>query len=138
MGRIEVILLDTHTLIWMDQDDPRLGKNARASIATEFETDSICVSTISFWECAMLQAKQRITLPSAVDQWRSELLAKGLVELPLDGAIAILAAHIEGLHKDPADRFIAATAIRHDATLVTADEKLLAGPASLKRIDAHL
>ncbi len=137
MGCIEVILLDTHTLIWMDQDDPRLGKESRSSIATHYEDDAVCVSAISFWECAMLQAKQRITLPSEVAQWRTELLANGLVELPIDGALAIFAAQLSDLHKDPADRFIAATAIRHGATLITADEKLLASPASLKRLDAR-
>ena len=48
---------------------------------------------------------------------------QGIVELPLTGEIAVLAGELESLHGDPADRFIAATAIRHDATLVTADEK---------------
>jgi len=37
------------------------------------------------------------------------------------------------LHKDPADRLIAATAITHGATLVTADERLLKWKHAVKR-----
>jgi PIN domain nuclease of toxin-antitoxin system len=31
-------------------------------------------------------------------------------------------------HKDPADRFLAATAVAYDLTLVTADQKLIGVP----------
>jgi PIN domain nuclease of toxin-antitoxin system len=37
----------------------------------------------------------------------------------------VLAAEGLDLHDDPADRFIAATALVHDFTLVTADQRLL-------------
>jgi PIN domain nuclease of toxin-antitoxin system len=53
------------------------------------------------------------------------ILAVGTTELPLNGEIAILAGELEDLRADPADRFIAATAIMHGATLLTADERLL-------------
>ena len=48
----------------------------------------------------------------------------------------MLAAGIESLHKDPADRFIAATAIVKDAALVTAETKLLEWKHRLQRHDA--
>jgi PIN domain nuclease of toxin-antitoxin system len=65
------------------------------------------------------------------------MLAAGIRELPLTGEIAILAGGLESLHGDPADRIIAATAIAHDATLMTADEKLLQWRHPLKRQDAE-
>lgn len=40
------------------------------------------------------------------------------------------------LHGDPADRFIAATAIAHRATPVTADERLLKWNHAIKRQNA--
>ncbi len=132
-----MILLDTHTLVWMDQDDPRLGLSSRRLISAHFQSDGIAVSAISFWECALLQTRRRLHLPSHVDQWRSELLTNGLIEIPIDGRVAILSVQLDLIHKDPADRFIAATAMRHGATLMTADENLLAGPAALKRHDAR-
>jgi PIN domain nuclease of toxin-antitoxin system len=65
------------------------------------------------------------------------LLGSGLRELPVTGDIAILAAELSGLNGDPADRIIAATAIVHDATLITSDANLLRWRHSLKRQDAE-
>ena len=57
---------------------------------------------------------------------------------PADGRIGLLAATFDDLHRDPADRFIAATALGRDATLLTADEKLLARQSGLRRQDARI
>lgn len=55
----------------------------------------------------------------------------------LTGDTAILAGELEGLHADPADRFIAATAILDGAVLVTADERLLRWRHPLRRQNAE-
>ena len=81
--------------------------------------------------------KGRIVLPLAVEAWRAGLLGAGLLEIPLDGRIALAAARFVDLHRDPADRFIAATVEVRGATLVTADEKLLAWNSALPRLDAR-
>ena len=47
-----------------------------------------------------------------------------LTVLPITPEIASLSQENFLLHKDPADRLIAATAIHHDAPLITADKKL--------------
>jgi len=60
----------------------------------------------------------------------------GLLEIPIDGRIAFAACSLDGLHRDPADRFITATALRRSATLVTADTRLLDWRGSLPRQDA--
>jgi PIN domain nuclease of toxin-antitoxin system len=39
--------------------------------------------------------------------------------------VAIESARIDLAHQDPADRFLAATAVVFDLTLVTADDRLL-------------
>jgi PIN domain nuclease of toxin-antitoxin system len=136
MGRIEVILLDTHVLLWMDADSQALGKTARRLIEKSWQTEEVAISAISFWECAMLHSRARINLPLPVMQWRNDLLSAGLIELPMDGETAILATALTMSHKDPADRFIAATAITHNATLITADQQLLKWKHALKRQDA--
>lgn len=132
-----MILLDTHALVWMDADDPALGKTSRRLIQQAWDAESLAVSAISFWECAMLQQRERLTLPMPAHVWRMDLIAAGLQECPLDGEVAILAAQLEFLHKDPADRFITATAMVQAATLVTADERLLSWKHRLKRQDAR-
>lgn len=132
-----MILLDTHALLWMDADNSTLGKNSRRLIQQAWEAQKLAVSAISFWECAMLQQRDRLVLSMPPHIWRLDLLAAGLTEYPLDGEVAVLAAQLEDLHKDPADRFIAATAMIHGATLVTSDERLLAWEHRLKRQDAR-
>lgn len=84
----------------------------------------------------MLHARKRIMLAAAPAEMRNMLLTTGVIELPIDGYIATLAVQLEGLHKDPADRFIAAAALTHKATLVTADARLLAWKHELKRHNA--
>jgi len=133
-----VIVLDTHTLLWMDRDDPALGAVARCLIEDAWRAGQVAVSAISFWEAAMLAQRGRIVLPLPAAEWRSELLQAGLREVPLDGRIGILASQLEDMHRDPADRFILATSLQHQATLITADVSLLAWASQLPRQDAHL
>ena len=86
----------------------------------------------------MLHSRRRLKLPSSAKNWRDEVLAAGVREIPLDGAIAVRALELEGLPDDPADRFIAATAILSGAALLTADEKLLGWHHKLERYDARV
>ncbi len=127
-----MILLDTHVLLWLDRDDASLGSQARASIARAWEAGRVAVSAISFWEAALLDQRGRIALHRPVSQWRSDWLEAGLQELPLDGATALLGASLHDFHADPADRFIAATALRHQACLFTADRLILAWQGTLQ------
>ena len=59
-----------------------------------------------------------------------------LIELPLDGTVALRALDLAGLHDDPADRFVVATALVHGASLLTADVRLLDWRHPLERHDA--
>ncbi|WP_341645855.1 hypothetical protein [Thauera sp. SDU_THAU2] len=67
----------------------------------------------------------------------SGISGSGLSRDPLDGRVGLLAAGFFDLHRDPADPFIAASAMARNATLMTADEKLLAWQSPLPRLDAR-
>ncbi len=138
MGSSTLILLDTHALIWLDQDDPALGPVARRRIDAALNDKAVAVSAISFWEVAMLVTKGRITMETPIPQWRQDLLTLGLIEIPVNGEIGIAAVHLEHLHGDPADRMIVATALLQKAVLMTADRKLLEWSGILERQDARL
>jgi PIN domain nuclease of toxin-antitoxin system len=132
-----VILLDTHAAIWFMRNDPALGKKARATAVAALEEERLAISAISFWEMALLVAKGRLrTLKDPTEQ-RRLMISAGLLELPLTGDIALRAVALDNLHGDPADRFIAATAAVHDATLMTADETLLDWRSKVRRQDAE-
>jgi PIN domain nuclease of toxin-antitoxin system len=137
MGSAEVILLDTHVAVWSVFDDTALGKNSRRLIRRALHQNELTVSAISFWEIALLIARRRLRLVDSAKETRRLILTAGSTELPLTGDIAILAGELDGLHGDPADRFIAATAIVHDATLLTADHRLLQWRNSLRRHNAE-
>lgn len=96
------------------------------------------VAAITFWEIAMRRAKLQLDLDANVDlqAWRTSLLNSGLNEIPLDGEIGIRAGQLPGLHGDPADRIIVATAL-DGHQLVTADRRILAWSGALERIDAR-
>ena len=131
-----MILLDTHAAIWLAIDQG-LGKQSQRIADKALAEDRLAISAISFWELAMLIAKRRLRAVKSANEQRMKLLAAGIRELPLTGEIAILAAELEDLHGDPADRIIAATAIAHDAMLMTADANLLRWRHRLKRQDAE-
>ncbi len=86
----------------------------------------------------MLARRGRIGLRIPLGPWRRDLLASGLVEVPVDGEVGIAATDLEGLPGDPADRMIAATATLKGAVLITADHKLLDWSGRLDRHDARL
>ncbi|MBL8520843.1 MAG: type II toxin-antitoxin system VapC family toxin [Betaproteobacteria bacterium] len=132
-----MIVLDTHALVWMDAGDKQLGRKTRARIEQDWRKGEVLVSAISFWEVAVLAERGRIKLASSIADWRHELIAAGLTEVPLDGHIALRASELNGLSEDPADRFIAATALLSHATLVTADRRSLAWKHTLERLDAR-
>ena len=132
-----MLLLDTHVLVWMDADDAALGSQARQAIRRAWSVGEVAVSAISFWEVAMLAQRDRLQLPVPPHTWRADLLEAGVREIPLDGRITVAAAGLENLHRDPADRFIIATALASSAVVVTADALILDWAGELSRVDAR-
>ena len=131
-----MILLDTHALIWLDTADRRLGKKTRALVEKEWTLNQVAVSAITFWEAGMLAERRKIRLAAPVAEWRTRWVDAGLIELPLDGTVLVRSLDLGSLSADPADRFIAATALAVQAVLVSADEKILTWPHELARHDA--
>jgi len=132
-----VILLDTHVAVWM-ATDTSFGKQSMAILRKALNEDQVAISAISFWEIAMLTTKRRLrNLKSASDQ-RIKILGAGIRELPLNGEVCLLAGELENLHADPADRLIAASAIAFNATLMTADERLLRWRHGMQRQNAEV
>ena len=115
------LLLDTHIWLWLFDDPKKLGRKTLALLKDE--ENELWLSPISMWEALTLQQKGRIQLQGDVESWVERAIA-GTKEAVLTHEIASAARSLP-LHKDPADRLIAATALVMDLTLVTADERLL-------------
>lgn len=130
-------LLDTHALVWLAEGDDSLGEQARRLTDEALATGSLAVSAISFWEVSMLQSRGRLRLRMPARGWRDELVELGLEEIPVTGDIGIAAVELEGLHDDPADRIIVATAVANRATVLTADGRILDWSGTLSCHDAR-
>ena len=129
-----MILLDTHILVWLDQGSSLLGRKARRVIESAFQQDDVAIASVTFWEISKLIQKGRLVFDGSLAEWRVSLLNSGLVELSVDGKIALLASALKEFSGDAVDRLISATALSHEAKLVTSDDLLL-GYRRLKTIN---
>ena len=121
------MLLDTHIWLWALLEPARLSRSVRALLASP--TEALRLSPISVWEAVMLAERGRIALKPDPQRWLDRALAAAPVtEAPLTFEVAMASRSIALDHKDPADRFIAASALVFGLTLVTADARLFDCP----------
>jgi PIN domain nuclease of toxin-antitoxin system len=120
-------LLDTHIWLWAALQPHKLTSEVHKLLSNP-ETDRF-LSPISLWELSFLVDKKRFTLKGDFAAWAQGSIADlNLKEAFLSWNIAYEMRFILPNHKDPADRFLAATAIALDLILVTADQKLMDAP----------
>lgn len=118
------LLLDTHTWVWSALDRARLS--GRVVSALENPENELWLSPISLWEVLTLCQKHRLTLHPNPQTWITNTLdAVPMREAQVTYEVAQETARVQLPHRDPADRFLVATARVYDLTLVTADESLL-------------
>jgi PIN domain nuclease of toxin-antitoxin system len=117
-----MIVLDTHIwLWWINNDAKNLGSIRQEQIAN---AETVAISAISCFEVAWLERHRRISLPCQSKEWfEMALTQSGLALLPITPAIAIRAVDLPEHHSDPQDRIIIASAIEHEAKLMSDDSK---------------
>jgi PIN domain nuclease of toxin-antitoxin system len=118
------LLLDTHIWLWAMLEPQRLSPR----LAEELESagNELWLSPISVWELIMLHQKRRLLPEEKIETWIARAMrARPLKEAPVTFEVAREVGRVELPHRDPADRFLVATARVFDLTLVTADENLI-------------
>lgn len=116
-----MLLLDSQVLLWVLDDNPRLGARARHLIAT---AAFVHVSAATVWELTIKSMLKKLDLPDDFDQL---LEAQGLVALHVKGNHArALVKYPELVRHDPFDRLLVAQATVEGLRLLTADAVLLA------------
>jgi PIN domain nuclease of toxin-antitoxin system len=115
-----MLLLDSQALMWLLDDSPRLGPQARQAITS---AHSVHVSAATVWELTIKAMLGKLTVPADLS---NRLTGQGL-EL-----LSITAEHAEAIRDfpelarhDPFDRLIVAQASRAGLRLLTADHVLL-------------
>ena len=115
------LLLDTHVLLWLMEENPRLKRSTRSLIA---DASEVYVSSASLWEIAIKWRLGKIEEdPQTV---LDQLDAAGLRELQVTNRHAVATGKLPLLHRDPFDRLLVAQAITEPMRLLTSDDQLLA------------
>ncbi len=117
-----MIVLDTHIwLWWTNHQVDQLSESRYQQISL---AGKVGVSAISCFEVAWLEHHGRISLPCSLESWFAKSLGESdITLLPITPAIAGSAVHLPEHHSDPQDRIIIATALVHDAKLMSNDGK---------------
>lgn len=113
------LLLDTHTLMWVDSDSSRLSSACKQAL--QDPANETWFSAASIWEIQIKVALRKLSLRAPLETILQVQLANNLRELPIRSSHAIALAQLPSVHKDPFDRILAAQAIVEDMTLVTSD-----------------
>jgi PIN domain nuclease of toxin-antitoxin system len=116
-----MLLLDSQALLWLLDDNPRLGPLARKAITS---AQGVHVSAATVWELTIKTMLGKLAVPAGFSQ---RLTAQGLMLL------SITAEHAEAIRDfpelarhDPFDRLLVAQASHAGLQLLTADRVLLA------------
>jgi PIN domain nuclease of toxin-antitoxin system len=123
-GHAEVILLDTHVLLWLALEPVKLSSHARESISVGYEQGGVAISAITLWELAWLATHGRIRFTGTPDAL-VESIASRVAIRPITPKIAILANQLPATYSsDPCDRLIGGTALSEGIPLVTKDRNI--------------
>lgn len=114
------LLLDTHVVLWLLDDSPRLGQRARQWIVSGA---TVFVSAASTWEMSIKASVGKLTLPVDLDD---AIDRSGLRDLPITRRHSLESDLAALPHRDPFDAILVAQATVERLTLLTADKKLLA------------
>jgi PIN domain nuclease of toxin-antitoxin system len=118
------LLLDTHIWIWNETAPEKLSSEINRELANP--ENQLWLSPVSVWEMTVLLEKRRIELKQDFRAWAEESVRDlQLHEAAITWEVAHELRYTMLGHRDPADRFLVATARVYDLTLITADERLI-------------
>ena len=115
------LLLDTHVIIWLMEDDSRLNAEARKLIAS---AQDVFASSASIWEIAIKARLGKLRID--VERLILRLAQAGIGELHVTNGHAVATGRLPLLHRDPFDRLLVAQAISEPMRLLTSDAQLAA------------
>ena len=117
------VLLDTHTFIWFNLNDPRLTDRARRII--EDATNQVLISPASYWEIAIKISNNRFAINVSYEVfWQSGIDDRGFEILPIELRHTSQLLSRPFHHKDPFDRLLVAQALAEQIPLISNDSTL--------------
>ena len=126
-------ILDTHCLIWFQENNPRIPKQVMDVIQNT--NNVIYFTQVSLYEIAIKRSIGKLThFNITIEDIFNQAIIDGLTFLPIGNNSIFNYVNIPLLeeHRDPFDRLLISSAIENDATLLSADEKFKLYPDMLK------
>jgi len=118
-----MLLLDTHTFIWLCMNRELLPTKLIQLMGDE--SDGLFISSITATEIGLLVNKGSVSIPRSCEEFLRENLSYFRIhEVPVDVQIALASTQLPPLHRDPFDRIIIATAQGHGMTILTKDRTI--------------
>ena len=123
-----MIVLDTHTWLWLCLEPRRLSAAAATAIRRAVRSGGLAIASITLWEVAMLVARGSVIAQGTPEGWLAALVDRsGVIVREITPAVATLATHLpDTFPADPVDRLIAATARVEGVALVSRDARIRA------------
>ncbi|NEP55545.1 MAG: type II toxin-antitoxin system VapC family toxin [Symploca sp. SIO2G7] len=118
-------LLDTHTFIWLSENDQNLSNNLRDMIDM---ADRVYLSIASLWEIAIKLNLSKLSLQQSYETIGAELEASDILLLPISFVDTLQIRYLPLHHRDPFDRMLIVQAINHSLILISRDVKFDAYP----------
>lgn len=115
-------LLDTHTFLWLANDDPQLTPAAR-DIFIDSEQECF-LSAASVWEMSIKSSLGKLSLTLSVERLVRGGLERGLRVLNVTCEHAYLVERLPFHHRDPFDRILVAQAIHDGLHLISRERQL--------------
>ena len=115
-------LIDTHTFIWLIDDDPKLSTIYKSLI--EDVDNEIFISITSLWEMAIKISIGKLKVAGVLQQMIEELTVRNIQILPINPSHVLKVETLPFHHKDPFDRIIAAQCLVENITVISADKIL--------------
>jgi PIN domain nuclease of toxin-antitoxin system len=119
------VLLDTHSLLWLVTDDPRLSDTARDTFLNT-DNELLCSAVVGF-EIAVKHSLGKLELAEPPRTFiDNRIRNNALTPFPISMAHAVRVADLPFHHRDPFDRLLTAQALEEDLPVLSADEILSA------------
>ena len=115
------LLLDTHTIIWFFESDPKLSSTAKSLIVDPDNQNYFSVASI--WEIVIKQNLGKLNLSKPLDHILGHIQNNGIEIINIEAQHALKVADLPLHHRDPFDRLIIAQSLTMGYTILSKDNK---------------
>lgn len=112
-------LLDTHSIIWFSQNNPKLSKKAKRIISNSENTCFISLATI--WEMSIKLKLNKLFLENTLIEFVDELIKRDFILMNIQVEHVITAGSLDLIHNDPFDRLLISQSYLENIPIISKD-----------------